>query len=297
MKALVLSGAANFGAMQAGALEALFATGYCPQVIVGTSAGALNAIFLAADPSPSGAHALKDLWRQAGPSTVGVPTTFSAVRGLLSRRDGLVSNQMLSDFLRSNLPEAETFGQLASLAGVQAFAAAVDLESGALRLFGDREEDRLLDGAMASVSVPPYYPPWEVDGRRYMDGGVLAKLPMEAAVERGAGQLVAINISNIKGSRQTAHGVLGLTGYSVSLMIDKMTRDEVASIHRRGVPLRYIHLDAPDDIPFWDYTKADELIDLGRVLAQSHLEEEPLLAETGWWRFVRKYWPFRKRKD
>jgi NTE family protein len=292
MKALVLSGAANFGAMQAGALQALLNTGYRPEMIVGTSAGALNAIFLAADPSSTGSDALKDLWRQAGPTTVGVPTTFSAVRGLLSRRDGLVNPEMLAEFLRSSLPPVDTFGQLRSLAGVRAYAAAVDLESGSLRLFGDQDQDRLLDGAMASVAVPPYYPPWSVEGRRYMDGGVLAKLPLEAAVERGASQLTAINISNVMGSRRTAQGVLGLTGYSVSLMIDKMMRTEVAEIRRQGLPLRLIHIDAPEEIPFWDYTKADELIDLGRALAAAKLEAEPLSAENRWRDLVRKLWPF-----
>lgn len=292
MKALVLSGAANFGAMQAGALQALFSTGYQPEMIVGTSAGALNAIFLAADPSPSGVETLEELWRQAGPSTVGVPTTFSAVRGLLSRRDGLVDPGSLAEFLRSSLPPAETFGELYQVAGVRAFAAAVDLDNGQLRLFGDRDSDRLLDGALASVAVPPYYPPREVDGRRYMDGGVLAKLPLDAAVERGAEHLTAINISNVMGSRRTAKGVLGLTGYSVSLMIEKLTQTEVAEIGRKGVPLRLIHLNAPEDIPFWDYTKADDLIALGRSLAKDSLENEPILSESGWREWIRKLWPF-----
>jgi NTE family protein len=292
MKALVLSGAANFGTMQAGALESLLQRGYKPDMIVGTSAGALNAIFLAADPTPSGVEALKDLWRQAGPSTVGVPTTFSAVRGLLSRRDGLVNNETLAAFLRSSLPPAQTFGQLYELAGVQAYAAAVDLESGVLELFGDQDDDLLIDGAMASAAVPPYYPPWEVDGRRYIDGGVLAKLPLQAAVERGASHLVAINISNVMGSRRTAQGVLGLTGYSVSLMLEKMMWAEVAEIQRQGVPLKLIHMDAPQEIPFWDYTKADELMALGRAQAEAELAAEPLSGEGHWRDLVRKLWPF-----
>jgi NTE family protein len=252
----------------------------------------LNAIFLAADPSPAGVEALKDLWRQAGPSTVGVPTTFSAVRGLLSHRDGLVKNESLVEFLRSSLPPAETFGQLHTLAGVRAYTAAVDVESGTLRLFGDQKQDGLLDGAMASVAVPPYYPPWEVDGRRYLDGGVLAKLPLRAAVERGATHLTAIDISNVMGSRRTAQGVLGLTGYSVSLMIEKMTQSEVADIRRQGVPLKLIHMDAPEEIPFWDYTKADELIALGRSITEAKLETELLSSESRWRDLARKLWPF-----
>lgn len=50
-------------AFQAGMLEALLAVGIRPDVVVGTSIGAANAAFLAADPSVEGARALSDVWR------------------------------------------------------------------------------------------------------------------------------------------------------------------------------------------------------------------------------------------
>ena len=63
MFAYVLSGGGNYGAMQVGALEVLLAHGPRPQMLVGTSAGALNAAYLATDPTLEGARRLGDAWR------------------------------------------------------------------------------------------------------------------------------------------------------------------------------------------------------------------------------------------
>jgi len=61
--AFVLSGGANLGAAQAGMLEALLDAGITPDLLVGTSIGAVNAAFLAAGPSPAQARALSAIWR------------------------------------------------------------------------------------------------------------------------------------------------------------------------------------------------------------------------------------------
>ena len=59
MRASVLSGAGNFGAMQAGAIEPLLETSFCPELIVGTSAGALNGLLLTSEPTAEGPGARK----------------------------------------------------------------------------------------------------------------------------------------------------------------------------------------------------------------------------------------------
>ena len=79
MRALVMSGAANYGTMQAGALDPIFASGFQPEMVVGTSAGALNAIYIGYDPSLEGVARLQDLWRAAGPKEVGIPTAIGVV--------------------------------------------------------------------------------------------------------------------------------------------------------------------------------------------------------------------------
>ncbi|MFQ5922432.1 MAG: patatin-like phospholipase family protein [Anaerolineales bacterium] len=277
MLAVVMSGASNFGAMQAGALEVLFQAGMMPEMAVGTSAGGLNAIWIAANPDLRGVRALQSTWRAAGPKQVGVPTPLEAVRRLLRREDSVVSSESLSEFLSEVLTAGiDTFGQLKALHGVPAYVTAIDMEGGDLVVFGDRDADRLLDGAMATTAIPPYYPPWEIDGGRYMDGGARSKLPILPAIARGATSVLALNVSDAKGRSENARGVLSVTQFAVSLMLREQTAGEIRHARREGIPTRVIELLPPPDISFWDYTQPDRLIDAGRELTQAELDRTPL---------------------
>ncbi len=289
MNALVMSGAANFGAMQAGALEIVLEQGFQPELLVGTSAGALNSIYLAEDPSPVGVEKLQGKWRLADPEQIGIPKPFVILRRLVTQQDSLVDNQALVRFLQDNLPSGvETFGQLRDVNGVQAYAVAVEMDSGELRVFGDEPSDQLVDGAMASTAVPPYFPPWETDGRRYFDGGVISKLPLLSAIRRGASQIVALDVSYAMGGLESAKGILGISGYALSLMIENQTAAEIMMAKQTGVHLRVIELEAPNDIEFWDYSQSDRLIVAGREAARRAFDEEPLMLIPSWQLKVRK---------
>jgi NTE family protein len=251
MLAIVLSGAANFGAMQAGALEIVMQSGVKPRMLVGSSAGALNAIYLAADPSVERIRELQDLWCAAGPDEVGVPKPFIALRRIVQQKDGLIDSTRLARFLEKNLPgEVRTFAELEAMKGIKTFVIAVEIDSGAMRVFGDDPADHQIDGAMASSAVPPYFPPWKVGNKRYLDGGVFAKLPLCVAIERGATQILALDVTYPMGSASNAHGVMGVSGYSLSLMIQAQTAYEVAWAQMTGIPTRVIELEAPGEVPF-----------------------------------------------
>lgn len=287
MLAIVMSGAANYGAMQAGALEVIIGQGIKPEMLVGTSAGALNAIFMAAHSSLDRAVELEDMWRAAGPDQVGVPKPFIALRRIVQQKDGLIDSRTLAKFLEERLPDGiETFNQLAQMKGIKAYVTAVDVDSGSMRVFGDNPGDRILDGAMSSSAVPPYFPPWTVDDQRYLDGGIYAKLPLCVAIERGATQIIALDVRYPMGRAEGAHGVMGVSGYSLSLMIQVQAAYEIAWARLTGVPIRVINLEAPDEVPFWDYTRAEYLIQRGREITAKSLEVTPLRIasslELGW---------------
>jgi NTE family protein len=289
MNAIVMSGAANFGAMQAGALEVILGRGFHPELVVGSSAGALNAIYLAADPTPERVTLLQEMWRAAGPDQVGVPKPFIALRRLVQQKDGLIDSTRLASFLTERLPAGiETFAELEALSGIKTYACAVELETGAMRVFGDQGTDRLVDGAMASSAVPPYFPPWKVEKRRYLDGGIYAKLPLCVAIERGATQIVALDVSYPMGRAENAQGVMGVSGYSLSLMIQAQAEFELAWARLTGVSLRVITLEAPGEVQFWDYTQADDLISRGREIAEVELERESLRRTTRLQRSLRR---------
>lgn len=277
MLAIVMSGGANFGAMQAGALQVLMETGLQPKMAVGTSAGALNSIILASDPSQAGIGRLLDAWSGIGPKEVGMPRILTSVRRLLTGQAGLIPSEPLAEFLNEHFPPGViTFGQLARLHGIHAYTVAVCLETAKTVVFGDRDEDRLIDGAMSSTAVPPFYAPWSVAGYRYLDGGATEKLPLQTAVQRGATQIIALDIYSAMGSLESAKNMITITGYSLSIMTENQTEREIEAAKGSGVALRVIKLRPPADINFWDYDEVDRLIESGKQQAREAIEKEPI---------------------
>lgn len=276
MLTLVMSGGANFGAMQAGALEVILETGFQPEMAVGTSAGALNAILIASDPTPAGVQRLIQLWQSVTPNDVGKATVVTGLRRLVASADGLIDDRPLARFLQRSLPSVPTFGELAAICGVRAYAPAICVETAEMIVFGDRPSDNLLDGAMSSCAVPPFLPPWKIGGQRYFDGGIYTKLPLLVAIERGATQIVALNIRDTKGMAPTAHGIIAVAYYASSLMTRHQVHREISEAQKTDVPVRVIDLHVPPDIAIWDYTQPNRLIKLGRELARKNLEEQPL---------------------
>ncbi len=283
MLAVVLSGGGNYGAMQSGALEALADCRVQPALVVGTSAGALNAIHFAADPTAEGARRQQAIWRQVDQSMVGSLSLLGGLQRLVTNQPSLFTNQALARFIERNLPVgASTFGELEGLSGVRAYTLAACLDTAELVVFGDSGDDRLLDGAMASSGLPPYLPPWEVAGHRYVDGAVYSNLPIRTAVERGATQVIAIEIHHAVASSQASRFMIDITTSAVSLMVEHMADIEARWARRHRIPVRRIKLDAPPEVPFWDYTQTDLLIEAGRGIMAATLEREPIRRVPEW---------------
>jgi NTE family protein len=293
MLTLVLSGAANYGAMQAGALKALFEAGLRPQMVVGTSAGALNAIHVASDPTSEGIDKLRSIWDSIRPDYVGRTSLLSSLKCLITKQESFFLSEPLAQFFQDHLPHnIQTFGELAGMNGVRTYAMAVCMETAELVAFGDRNEDRLVDGAMASTAIPPYFPPWRVNGHRYVDGGILAKLPLKPAVEHGATQIIALDVRTLTGAYQRARDLIGISGYALSLMTDNQTKEGISWTVSKNVALRVIPLAVPPEVPFWDYGQAGYLYEFGYHLVEKELENRPLEMNLDWksevWRNVNR---------
>ena len=89
--AFVLSGGASLGAIQVGMLRALYERGIAPDVIVGTSAGAMNGAFIASRPQTvATADALAAVWRDLRRGQVFPLNPITGLLGFLGARDHLV---------------------------------------------------------------------------------------------------------------------------------------------------------------------------------------------------------------
>jgi len=173
--ALVLGGGAARGIAHVGVARVLEAEGIRPDLIVGTSAGALAGVFLAAGVSAARAEACAATlrWRRLVRPAVG--------------RLGLASNDRIGQLLERALP-VRRFEELAT-----PFACvATDLETFEPVIL---REGELASAVRASCAVPGLVLPVARDGRLLVDGGVVQNVPVAAARQLGAELVVAVDVN------------------------------------------------------------------------------------------------------
>jgi NTE family protein len=182
-----LSGGGPLGALQVGALKALLDHGVQPDLIVGTSVGALNAACLSFEPSSAGVARLEALWRGLRDDDLFPGSNFMQTWGRMLRRgDRLFDDSGLRRLIQTALGPNARFED----ARIPFGAVVTDLETGAERVI---TSGRVLEPLLASSAMPGAFPPVEIDGRRYIDGGVVNNLPITPALEMGANTVYALD--------------------------------------------------------------------------------------------------------
>jgi NTE family protein len=272
MRAFVLSGGANYGAQQVGALEVLVKHGLLPDMVMGVSAGALNAAWVALHPTAEGVQELARLWREDAAVSIPPVGPLTALFRLVGGKDSLLSNDSLLQFIR-RWPFAESvFGEFTQ---PRLYTVAANYYTGDLRIFGDDPSDRLLDGLMTSTAMPPFYPPWEVDGVPYLDGGVISHLPLQAAIERGATEIFALRNGHglVVNAAPVPRTVLSVGAQAISLLVQRQVQLEIEAVQRdRLARLHLIDLYTDDDPGLWNFTRAAELMAAGQRITEEYLK-------------------------
>jgi NTE family protein len=272
MRAFVLSGGANYGAQQVGALEVLLEYGLQPDMIMGVSAGALNAAWVARHPTSEGVQELGRIWREDAAASIPPVGPLTALLRLIGGKDSLLSNDSLLQFIRRWPFADSTFGEFTR---PRLYTVAARYDDGVLRIFGDEPNDRILDGLMTSTAMPPFYPPWEVAGVLYLDGGITSHLPVQAAAARGATEIFALHNGHgfLPGNLPPQRTVLSVGAQAVSLLVNRQAQLEIEVMQRdRSVRLHLLNLHTDDDPGLWNFTRAAELIAAGRRLAEDYLK-------------------------
>jgi len=273
MKAFVLSGGANYGAIQVGALQALLEHGHQPDMLVGVSAGALNAAWLAGHPDLKGVQQLARVWSDFAPRAFNPLSQLPALLNLVRGQRSLLSNQEVRSFVSKFLPPD---AQLSTFNPQRLFITAARLSDGGLKVFGDDPEDRLLDALMSSTALPPLFPPWQVNGEEYIDGGLVSNLPIQVAIDRGADEIIALQTCHPLLKEDRALPKLGIIAYiaqTMGLMIRNQAKMEVrAAKSNPAISLHVIELWPKSDPGFWIFNQAGELIAAGRETTEAYLK-------------------------
>jgi len=269
MIAFVLSGGGNRGALEVGALQALFARGIQPDLLVGTSAGAMNAAFIAADPGLVGALTLGGLWKALRRRDVFPGNALTMAWRVLTGQDGLVSSARLRDLVLRNLPPGVTrFGDLR----VPLYTTAADLNTATLYLFGDDPSTLIVDAVMASASLPITFPPYVYHGAQLVDGGIVANVPIEIAVSKGATEIYAIDLGYSGEPVPDVHGVVAIAQRMLTTLVYQQLLDDLEEAAQDPcITLHHIRISAFHGISMWDFSQAEAMIQAGKTIAEGYL--------------------------
>ena len=176
-----LGGGASLGAVQAGMLEVLAEAGIQPDIVVGTSVGALNGAWLATHPGPDGARRLRDVWLSVRRRDVFPFSPICFARGLAGRSDHLVSNAALARWLAVRAPIFRL-----EQAAIPLHVVTTELGNGRPVVLSTGDA---IDALLASSAIPGVFPPVEIDGRVLVDGGLSANSPITQTVDLGADEV------------------------------------------------------------------------------------------------------------
>jgi NTE family protein len=187
--AFVLGGGGLLGAHEVGMLRALAEAGIRPDLVVGTSIGAVNGAFVAADPEAA-AGRLTDLWRGESLGVVFSETLLGRAVRLARSGTHLHAIEPLRKMLGDKLP-VEDFADLQ----LPFHCVAASIEHATARWFS---RGPIVPAVMASCAVPGLLPPVEIDGQHYFDGGLVDSIPVGRAVALGARVVYVLQVGRIE---------------------------------------------------------------------------------------------------
>jgi len=277
--AFVLSGGGNQSVCQVGMLRALLERGIVPDVLIGTSAGALNASVIAARPNFDGVERLTATWEKLRGEDVFPGGRLSRAWNLLTRDDHLFDNDGLRA-LMVNDDTPETFEELL----VPLRVVACDLDTGEEVVFAAGPLEPAL---LASSALPGLFPPIRHDGRLLVDGAVVDTVPLSHALAGPVDRVFVLSIAGELLNRPLRSPI------DVAIRAFAISRKQRFELELRNVPegVDVVVLPAPhDDREVTDFSEPLELIDAAYDLARQALDDADAerrrraTLRRSWWR-------------
>jgi NTE family protein len=212
---LVLQGGGALGAYQAGAYEALMARRCEPEWLAGISIGAVNGALIAGSPPERRIERLRRFWETvtSGPQPLAIASegplrsqanAASAWTALLFGAPGMFRPRLPpAPLQRAGTPEAiswydssplrQTLEDLVDFdrlngGAIRLSVGAVNVRTGNFAYFDSARQVLDVRHIMASSALPPGFPPVEIDGEYYWDGGLVSNTPLQYVLDQPTGQ-------------------------------------------------------------------------------------------------------------
>ena len=258
LTALVLAGGSTRGAVQIGMLQVLAEHGFLPDRIYGSSVGAINGVAFANDPTVAGVEHMTRVWKSVRRQTIYPQGRLHGQWLYLQQRDSVYSNLGL----RSIIEEGLTCERLEEMV-IPVEVVATSLTDGGEHWF---TSGSAVDAVLASTAMPAIYPPMEIAGERYIDGGVVDNVPIQRAIDAGATRIVVLLCSPpIFSPPRSKRPVEGMVNALVIAIHARFVRD----MAHLPEGIEVIVCVGPEDATrdFDDFSTTEELIAKGRAEA------------------------------
>jgi NTE family protein len=184
MTALVLGGGGPRGAVQIGMLQVLAEHGFVPDRIYGCSVGAVNGVGFACDPTVGGVERMTRIWTGINREHVFPQGRLHGPWLYFQQRDAVYSNSGLRKIIEDGIT-----CELLEDTAVPVEVVATSLADGRERWF---TYGPAAEAVLASAAMPAIFPPIEIEGDRYVDGGVVNNVPIRRALDAGATRIVVL---------------------------------------------------------------------------------------------------------
>ena len=188
--AFVLGGGGVLGAAEVGMLRALFERDIAPDLVLGTSVGALNGAMVARDPTLAVIDRMAELWTGAAENgDVYGDRRLRTVRRAVTTGTHIYSAKPMTERLRDEFGDL-TFEELP----VRFQVCAASIERAAEHWF---DSGPVVDAIVASAAVPGLLPPARVGDEHFLDGGIVNSIPVGRAVQLGADRIFVLQVGRI----------------------------------------------------------------------------------------------------
>jgi NTE family protein len=277
--AYVLGGGGNLGAIQVGQLQALAERGIAPDVVIGCSVGALNAAAVAGDPTREEIDRLVGLW-----TTLTRDDIFPSSR--LSRGPWLFVRNGVSAFSNEGLGHVidgwlrfRTFEE----AVVPLWIVATSMQTGLEHWFHTGDVQQAL---LASTALPGFFPPVQIDGESFIDGGVVNNVPISKAIELGAKHIFVLDVGNHIRERKAPQRPYEVLMHAVAIARAHRYRVDLDHVPE-GVSIYPMPAIDTGNLRYDDFKQSRRLIDIAYRTASAFLAHPAFAVPVGKRRRIR----------
>ncbi|MBC6456554.1 patatin-like phospholipase family protein [Actinomadura sp. HBU206391] len=261
--AFVFQGGGSIAATQVGMLRALTKAGIRPDLVVGCSAGAINAVGFALEPTLDGIERLETLWRSVKRKSVFPVSAWTLAHALIGRAGGVSSHKALRRLLERELGDA----YLDRLV-LPAHVVATDVASGDPVVLSEGPTVRAL---LATTALPGVFPPVDVGGTLLYDGGIAAATPVLQTDALGAEVSYVLPSLGQSAPESVPRGAAPVVLRALSQLLGHASLTAIAGAHHE---VRMLPAPSLETANLFDFRDTPALIEEGERLVSAWLDDQ-----------------------